>query len=127
MIIATVIGFVVINVIRTDSASQDHHDNDLHHRANDQDHHDNDQDPHDNDPGHDHHGNDQGHHDNDHGQALVRSCHRLERLDLEECVLLTDTSISQVRRDIDRKYQSLSANISISAIMPFSPTPPSHK
>ena len=29
-------------------------------------------------------------------QALVRSCHRLERLDLEECVLLTDTSISQV-------------------------------
>jgi F-box/leucine-rich repeat protein 2/20 len=29
-------------------------------------------------------------------QALVRSCHRLERLDLEECVLLTDASISQV-------------------------------
>ena len=114
----------VINVIRKDSASPCYntkppcycwqHNNHQDHYNHAQDHYDNDLDHHDNDHGQDHHGNDDG-------QALVRSCHRLERLDLEECVLLTDTSISQVRS------QKLSANISRSAIMPFSPTPPSHK
>ena len=29
-------------------------------------------------------------------QALARSCHHLERMDLEECVLITDSSISQL-------------------------------
>ena len=29
-------------------------------------------------------------------QALARSCHRLERMDLEECVLISDHSISQL-------------------------------
>ena len=114
MIIYTGVGFVVINVICKDSASRSYdtkppcycykhndHPQDNYNHAQDhhaQDHHGNDhgQDHHDNDHRHDHHTNDQVHHENDDGQALVRSCHRLERLDLEECVLLTDTSISQV-------------------------------
>ncbi len=29
-------------------------------------------------------------------QALARSCHYLERMDLEECILITDASVSQL-------------------------------
>jgi len=29
-------------------------------------------------------------------QALARCCHKLERMDLEECILITDASLSQL-------------------------------